>query len=188
MVPTSRMPSHREEGRKIVNLRATKLIREHGGKIYKFRDLPREAQLALVQYMAVDGEAWELAPGLEDACGEKGKGWHKILARFLPFYVKGYGKVEFGYIASIPVKVLIASILEDADAGDWKAKGWQALQDWYMGHGVKHTAPSRKPWPVILSSFDDETLEDGWTRFHQYAEKGLEACPALWYPSRKMPG
>ena len=33
------------------------LIRKNNGQIMKYRDLPVESQLALVQYMAIDGEA-----------------------------------------------------------------------------------------------------------------------------------
>ena len=184
MVPISRMPYYRDEkGKRYLNLRATDMIREHGGKILKFRNLPQEAQLALVHYMAIDGSAWKVAPGLDEETYRE-RGWAKVLSRFLPFYVKKYGKAEFGYIASIPINTLIDSVLNDADAGDWKNKGWQSLHEWYMKAGPKHKALAKKPWPVILSSFDDETLEDGWTRFHQYAEKGLKACPALWYPPR----
>ena len=65
-VPTRKMPAFCQDGRRHVNRRAAKLIRQHAGEIRKYEDLPQEAQLALAHYMAIDGEAWELAPGLEN--------------------------------------------------------------------------------------------------------------------------
>jgi len=36
------------------------------------------------------------------------------------------------------------------------------------------------------SKEDDETLQDGWTRFHQYCEKNIENCPAIFYPRKSI--
>ncbi len=42
-------------------------------------------------------------------------------------------------------------------------------------------AGSKEVWPVILSTFADEGLQDGNHRFHQYVELGLETIPVLAY-------
>ena len=36
-------------------------------------------------------------------------------------------------------------------------------------------------WPVIFSPFDNETLQDGWTRFSRYCEIGAETVPCVYY-------
>jgi hypothetical protein len=204
-VPTRKMPAFRRDGRRHVNRRAAKLIRQHAGEVRKYEDLPQEAQLALAHYMAIDGEAWELAPGLEKAIEKhaayfRGKkrgikatrAWNNTLAGFLPFYVEQYGNLDFGYISALPVVALIAAVMKDAEMElDWHGvEGWKKYHAWYMEKsrgvaGPKHRAPADDPWPVILSSFDDETLQDGWTRFHQYAENGRETCPAVWFPRQQ---
>lgn len=191
-LPINKMPAYFDQsGKQRINRRAAKLIRQYGGRIVKYRDLPQEAQLALAQYMAVDGEAWEVAPGLDEAMRaywpkRDVKSWESVLRKFLPFYIDQYGGFDFGYIDAVPVKALIESAMTDRELQqDWQ--GWQEYHRWYMREagGPKHNAPGKKPWPVVLSSFDDETLEDGWTRFHQYAERGLKTCPAVWFPRQQ---
>ena len=203
-VPTAKLPGSYDEDRKFHgNRRAARLIRQHGGKVVMYRNLPEEAQLAPAQYMSIDGEAWELAPGLEDAMSDHWrkfpnpaerhgkaatKAWGKTLARYLPFYVAEYGDFDFGYIESIPVLALIESCMDDNGLKeDYGLNGWENYHEWYMqaGGGPKHAATSDKPWPVILSSFPDETLDDGWTRFHQYAQQKRETCPAVWFPRQQ---
>ena len=69
-VPTAKLPGSYDEDRKFHgNRRAARLIRQHGGKVVMYRNLPEEGT-ALAQYMSIDGEAWELAPGLEDAMSD----------------------------------------------------------------------------------------------------------------------
>ena len=59
--------------------------------------------------------------------------------------------------------------------------------EWYLenvlsrdeGRGVPKD--STEVWPVILSTFADEGLQDGSHRFHQYVERGLTTIPVLAY-------
>jgi hypothetical protein len=201
-VSTRKLPAFCEDGKQHVNRRAAKLIRQHRGEVRKYKDLPQESQLALAHYMAIDGEAWKLAPGLvevieQHAAHLRGNkrdsrttvAWNNALVGFLPFYVEQYGNFDFGYIPALPVVALIESCMKDLELEqDWPGvEGWKRYHEWYMGKscggaGPKHVVPADKPWPVILSSFADETLQDGWTRFHQYVKKRLETCPAVWFP------
>jgi hypothetical protein len=180
------------------NKRVAAMIDAYDGQLVRYADLPHEAQLAMAQYMAIDGEAWQAPEAVYEAFGKAfkyshtSKKWreiqaaaHQMFIDSLPLMVQKYGSIEFGYIAALPMKVLIESVMKDADMKKDYAglEGWKQYHDWYMGTGTKHEAPSDL-WPVILSSFDDETLQDGWTRFHQYAERHLLTCPALFYPHR----
>jgi hypothetical protein len=38
---------------------------------------------------------------------------------------------------------------------------------------------------VILSSSDDETLQDGWHRLHSYVRAGHADIPAVFYPEQR---
>lgn len=174
-----------------VNGRSARLARQYGGRIVPFKALPQPARLALIHYMAIDGEAWELAPPLLTLT-RRDPGKPSKMQRALPFYTRQYGTTPFGFITALPIKALIESCMKDQDVTDWST--WTQYHEWYMGRGggeaqpkhrPKHRAPARDLWPVILSPFPNETLEDGWTRFHQYADRGLKACPAIWFPRDK---
>jgi hypothetical protein len=201
MVSTQKMPGQYVDDRPRVHRRNAVLIRAHGGRVLKFRDLPRTAQLALVQYMALDGEAWELAPSLDSGTEEfrrrhdRGRdgltetttrAWEKTLAKFLPFYVGKYEGFDFGHLKAVPMSALIANVMQDGDdmREDWGGD-WKKYHEWYKGHGYKHQAIGDDPWPVVLGGFHDETLEDGWNRFHLYYDQGRTHIPAVWFPMRQ---
>ena len=66
-------------------------------------------------------------------------------------------------------------------------RNFDHYHQWFMenvlsqhpGRGVP--SGSTEVWPVILSTFADEGLQDGNHRFHQYVEMGLETIPVLAY-------
>jgi hypothetical protein len=161
--------------------------------------------------MAVDGESWEsvtdgvYAGGMPESLSARRKKIIRCLTAHLPLLIKQHGAEEFGYIERLPLKALIASVLQDQDVtglpaleswdaimlGRWarfaaacrkeRGESWENYHRRYMRMGTKHRASSNL-WPVILSSFEEETLEDGWTRFHQYVHRGLRTCPAVCFP------
>ena len=170
-----------------------KLIRDNHGEMRRFQDLPQESQLAMLHYMAIDGEAWEITDGLESVIDHHqsylrggwpslrsmGK-WNGALATELPFYVNKYGRRWFGYIANLRIADLCDAVMQDDDMEEF-SRDFTAYHLWYMQNAEKNPAPD-PCWPVILSGFPNETLQDGWNRFHQYVERGLKNCRALWYP------
>ena len=100
------------------------------GQIVAFRDLPKLAQFALIQYMSFDGEAW---PAPDDvrlsnfAATRRGeaKRWRcgrergllstqELFMYIVDDYITQYGDEQFGY-AEIPMTDLIASVMQDAD-------------------------------------------------------------------------
>jgi hypothetical protein len=170
-----------------------KLIRDNQGVLLKFRLLPPECQLAMIHYMAIDGEAWEIPDGLNTEIESHQKwlrgevddinsmnAWNAALFRYLPFYVKTYGQEVFGYIASLSLSALCAAVMLDEGMEEWN-RDWDAYHRWYMEKAQKHPI-TNTDWPVIIGSFPDEILQDGWNRFHQYVEMGKPFCRALWYP------
>ena len=157
------------------------------GKVYKFKDLPEEAQLALAHYAGVDGEAWDLEPfgvfeGMSYRPLDVQRNGNIIVANLkkaMPKIVEEKGEGEYG-LTTMPTKQLIEAFLEiDSDVTDFDAyhRCYQdACKKTGRGGGEKPT------WPVILSEFEDELLQDGWHRFHQYIENGTEEIACLWYP------
>jgi hypothetical protein len=158
------------------------LIREYGGKVLAFRDLPIPAQLAAAHYMAIDGEAWQFP---EEAGSWPVATLKKKLPELLPYFRKTYGGKRFGYVV-IPMEALKESVLRDpylvevAGAFD----SYEAYDKWLHAQpgfrATRHSATNR--WPVVLSSENDETLQDGWHRLHAYYHQGARAVPAIFYP------
>lgn len=87
---------------------------------------------------------------------------------------------KFG-ISELPMSVLIDAIMEDEELADAFA-GWEDYHAWYMSHSGR-IPRHRTLWPVILSPYDDETLEDGWHRLHSYYHyQGPDIdVPVMWY-------
>lgn len=152
--------------------RNKRLIRCFGGEVMPFRDLPVPAQLAIAHYMAVDGEAWKLPPVFE-----------REFRSMLPWFRKKYGAKKFGYV-EIPMEILTDAIMDDEymaiDRPDLRT--FDEYHRWYVQKGGIPDHPETGRWPVILSSMDEQTLQDGWHRLHDYYRKGAEVIPAVYYP------
>ncbi len=174
-------------------LRAEKLeLFEQGFEIIPFRDLPASHQLAMAWYMAIDGEAWidiidydklDRDHGNITDEGARRKAYATELENYMPAFIAQYGDVEFG-IALWPVNSLIKSIAGDegferfqGDIGALRADYETPIQQYF-----RTSYPAENRWPVIMSSFDDETLQDGWHRFHIYVSLQHSDIPVIFYP------
>lgn len=137
-----------------------------------FRELPLEAQMAVAQYFGVDGEAWP-------------EPVYPVTREQLPGLVKTYGDVVFGYV-EVPLDALTAEVMEDDDLKDAFGSDFEAYHSWYMNDAGPKFSPGKKGkyksdrWPVFLSCYDDETLQDGWHRFHCYYARGVTLVPCLY--------
>jgi|TARA_Y100000034_G_C6675939_1_gene296955 cobalamin biosynthesis Mg chelatase CobN len=89
-----------------------------------------------------------------------------------------YGTIEFGYVI-LPVDALLDFWRNCKSDANEHFEDFDAYHKWYQNEGNHITNPT---WPVILSNFDDEILQDGWHRFHAYIELGANEIPAVWYP------
>lgn len=152
-------------------------------EVRSFVDLTRPYQMAIAHYMAVDGEAWELLlPGKVT--------WRtpakvvEALGKALPEYVRLYGERRFG-VASLPVALVKDAVLKDPVLIESGAAASGSLWASKPGEGDIPDHPKTNRWPVILSSTDDETLQDGWHRLHCYIAQGARVIPAIFYPSRR---
>lgn len=154
------------------------LVREFRGRVMPFRKLPVSAQLAIAWYMAVDGEAWELPPEYPPY----GVSFEKIKREFTsmrPFFVKTYGRKKFGYV-DVPTEALVEAVMQDEEMDRFPS--FEEYHRWYVSQGHMPRHGPRDRWPVILSSYNEETLQDGWHRFHHYIRQGARMIPAVYYP------
>ena len=142
-----------------------------GGRIVKYSALSLPAQLAIYNFMAVHGEAW-------DNLGAPSK---SVIAKV----VKSHANVKFGY-AVIPMARLVRAIETRKESDlyiDFIKDGgtFEDYHKWYIKQGLpSHGAGKR--WPVILSGFNEEVIEDGWHRFHLYYKQGAKKIPIIWFP------
>jgi len=128
--------------------------------------------------MAVDGEAWELPKKYAHTVSFKTI--KRDFTSMLPFFVKEHGSEMFGYV-EIPIEDLIEAVMHDEEIGE-QFQTFEDYHDWYLSQGHMPRHGPRGRWPVILSSFDEETLQDGWHRFHHYIRQGARMIPAVYYP------
>ncbi len=156
--------------------------------IQKFADLPKPYQLAIIWYMAVDGDAWdEVDRSSWDEAGvgsmshlEREEYLKRSLIELLPSYVNVYGNTLFGSVL-LDAETLKNSVMNDEEISD-SYSSWDDYHNWYLSGGVP-TYPDNERWPVILSSDDFETILDGWHRFHSYARDGAVEVGAVFFPS-----
>ncbi len=151
--------------------RNKRLIAQYGGKVMPYRDLPVPAQLAIGWYMTVDGEAWKVPPDFSE----------RPLKAVLPWLVRRYGSTRIGYV-EIPTKALMDVISEDEEFGERGIRDFDDYHEWFISQGGMPDHPRKGRWPVILSSFEEETLQDGWHRLHDYYSKGAKKIPAVYFP------
>lgn len=174
--------------------RLGKLIKDQ--PVLKFKLLPIDYQRAIIHYMSVDGAAWAVDKWEDWKWGEGKPNTPRLRAaaladieKFLPRFIKSWGNVQFGCCRMTP-----ASLIESIN-GD---KEFIPTTQTSHGHTIifpprriKYTVATmgwcassseydHPTWPVILSDFDDETLQDGWTRFKHYCQRNW-SVPVTWY-------
>lgn len=127
------------------------LIAPYNPQRFAFADLPQPAKDAVMQYMH-EGNIDDMDTWL----------------------------LQFTYVlAELPVEAFKAAVMEDWDTRDGGYKSFAEYHAWYVGQGEPITDHGPSHWPAILSSWDGETLEDGWHRVHSYIRAGHATIPVL---------
>lgn len=179
----------------------SKFILDHQGVIAKFSELNHESKMAIAFYMGIDGEAWDFdliipgfyemdLPKIDDSSPEARLesfknlmlAYVKKIESHMEEIVTAKGDSEYGHMV-VPVKHMIKEWKKIDSDGKHDFGGiFKKYHEWYQS-ASKYRTPMPSTWPVILSSFDDELLEDGWNRFHSYVASGAELIEVLWYPA-----
>jgi len=171
------------------------LARKHGAKVFPFKKLPVEARYALIQYMVVDGAAWDVSIELSNAFTKGHKIMNKVsynkvqalykkaIKKSLKFYMEKYGDCKFGYV-HFPTKELMKMVWERSEGiKSWDEEGVTFKEYWdhfkYDEEVENHPRTNR--WPCILSCFNDEALQDGWHRFLTYVQMKCRTIPCVFY-------
>jgi len=164
----------------IIEKRLT-FISKFNPKTLPFKNLPESYQLALVWYMAVDGEAWDLLGNLESAKDQKEM--RKLLQSTLPEYRKKYGNKNFGMV-NIPTQIIKQEVMKANEIGKYKS-----FNNYSKSYQNKMTIPIYKlkgQWPCILADkeyfeMSGEILQDGWHRLQVFINNGAKTIPCTFF-------
>ena len=138
-------------------------------QIVSFRHLPVTHQLAIAHYLSIDCGSWQcFYEGDEPSLGE---------------YVREYGDQSFGVI-DLPSQRVTQSVMADRELAT-TFTSWEQYAAWYCAAGDVPEHDSEHRWPVILSQDNEETLRDGWHRFHCYMRSGCNNIPAVFFPAER---
>jgi hypothetical protein len=169
--------------------RTKRLAKTFGGRSVPFSKLPLPSQLAILWYLAIDAEAWELPDGWPYGFIDRNDPQVSLevtreFTRQIPFFMEQHGAERIGYV-ELPTQVLIEAVSQDPDI----AEGWDDFADYHQAYIASRRAlpPARREgnWPVILGDEEFETLQDGWGRFHSYVRAGVETIPAIYFLGRR---
>jgi hypothetical protein len=149
------------------------MIAQYGGREVAYRDLPEGAQRALFQYMAIDGEAWDVDDGLNGCISKHG-------GRLF-----GYMEVPMGAIR-VAFERSPMQCDDDDDLPFDVPGGFDRWVQWYAKDGA---IPDHgdSVWPVILGGkkeiekWEDGLISDGSHRLCSYALHGSKSVPCIYY-------
>jgi len=164
--------------------------------LVKFKDLSDPYKRAMAFYMGVDGEAWsEAFDGLDQEdmprfdAGKDGADWHafwnRMLIEYMPKFVELYGDVYFGVLEIDTGRLIDHLAASLAMQGDTRS-----AEEITAGARSTHDLPYHNHaqtdrWPVILSNYEDETMQDGFHRLGNYLRHGATEIPAIFYPQER---
>ena len=140
-------------------------------KTVAFKDLPFEYQRSLIIYM-YEGDVVDWSLDLDRDVVAKNDDLIKTLIK--DYMSVGRNKNKSFAYGLVPMKELTKEIAE--------IMGYDSFKDYHKDYTSDNYVPKYKKesvWPIILDVDNEELIEDGWHRFHQYYKMGLNKVPAV---------
>lgn len=105
----------------------------------------------------------------------------------LDHYMTDHGVVEpYGALPIVIGTIMTEDLIVHLDgiASKQGYTGWDEYHEWVVENVLKDKdrgvpVGSTETWPIILSTFTDEGIQDGVHRFHQYVQAGKKSVPFL---------
>lgn len=170
------------------------LIRKYKGRVVKYKYLPKHFQKSLALYLSIDGDLWDFPY----ETWKKHSIWDKecptdndrekydsyllrVMSRNInSHYIKKYGNVKFGTV-EIPTEVIAQEIVNQGYPNP-NIKTVEQYKEWMRKYLCIPNHPKKNCWPVILSDYTDDVLQDGWSRFSNYMTRGDKIIPCVYFP------
>jgi hypothetical protein len=147
-----------------------KLIDSHKGQWLPFGDLPDTHKQALIVYSF--------------GCDVQ---WNTITEQDIKEFQEEEKERKGLYgIATISMKAATEECMRLLV--DRTEKTFEEYHKWYINYDPKDErfVFHKEMWPVILSPFPDEWLQDGWHRLHSYYAQKQKKIPVLMYPCERQ--
>ena len=160
-----------------------KLASKYHPKIMPFSELPIGARMAIIWYMAVDADAWNLPEEIQGVGLEGGgKRLANGIRKHLRYFDQVHGRTRFGYV-EIPTSVLLDAIEKAHQGLEKSGKPYHKLPPTSSNSARWLYAGSKSltTWPCILDDTFGDILQDGWHRLDRYVEAGLPQIPCVFY-------
>ena len=141
-------------------------------KTVAFRDLPFEYQRSLIIYM-YEGPVVDWSLDLNRDVISKNDELIKVLID--DYMSVGRNKNKSFAYGIVSMKDLTREIAE--------RMGYDNFNDYHKDYVGSNYVQIHKDsvWPIILNPDNDELIEDGWHRFHDYYSRGLKKVPVVMF-------
>lgn len=160
------------------------VIFEYGGQVLtqlkktKFSDMPRSYQIGVVirAYEVNEDIEWSVTPANID--------WIKdvsVVDKLIADYSAHYPDRVLSY-GLIPTEKIIDKVSENEVVKDYKGGFMECHEAYASTNPAKH---SQADIPLLVSSDEDEFIEDGWHRFHRYIDMGVKEMPVVVYSAEE---
>ncbi len=156
------------------------LIKKNKGKVKLFKELDLESKLAIIWYMAINGEAWKIKSlGIIRTRADQIKYKNYIISNIKKFDSK-YGNLPFG-IVNLPLsdikEYIVNHFLKNGISRSFQSWIAEYIKNW------KPRVHRNFKWPVILSSDEhfDNIFQDGYHRFADYVRRGATEIKSVYY-------
>jgi len=163
------------------------IINKFKGTKVAFRDLPLNHKLAIIWYMAVDGEAWampdEYLPSFSGWSWAKMKRIREFLKKNISHFDKEYGHLKFG-IVNVPMPAFSDMVYKVASTSEDHNENEKSFKDMNRRYLSESPCPihTELGWPAILNCSENDHLliEDGWHRMNVYFKKKVKVMPLVY--------
>jgi hypothetical protein len=141
-------------------------------KTVAFEELPFEYQRSLIIYM-YEGPVVDWSLDLDRDIVSKNDELVKVLIN--DYMSVGRNKNKSFAYGIVPMKTLTKEIAE--------RMGYDNYNDYHKDYVGSNYVQKHKEsvWPIILNPDNDELIEDGWHRFHDYYSRGLKKVPVVMF-------
>lgn len=145
-------------------------------KTVAFRDLPFEYQRSLIIYM-YEGPVVDWSLELDRDIIAKDDNLINILID--DYMSVGRNKNKSFTYGVVPMNSLTKEIAE--------RMGYDTFDEYHKDYVGSNYVQKHKNsvWPIILNFDNDELIEDGWHRFHDYYSRGLKRVPVVMFIDEK---